>query len=793
MKHDGKLNIAVGRFVNSRKWKNKKTLWSKLVDKLTKEHKTNETFKEYINSTKEEKLETKDVGGYVGGYLHGGTRKVANVLSRQLVTLDIDYAHGELWLDFTKQFKNAAVLHATHTHSEENPRYRLIMPLDREVSADEYCAISRQIAGRIGIELFDNTTFETHRLMFWPSSPIDVEYYCETQDGKWLDADKILDSYVDWKDSSAWPTAAKAVKSVERACKKQDDPLSKRGIIGAFCRTYTITEVIDKYLSDSYEEAEQGRYTYLQGSAAAGLVLYDDKFAFSHHGTDPISGKLCNAYDLVRLHLYGHLDNSKELQSTKRMEDLAREDQEVKKLIAKENIAEARYDFADDDEDEENAEPINVEWAKDLEVNGRGEYLSTSRNINIIIANDERLKSMFKFNRFDGKKYMFKSPPWRKLKTFPIEVEDVDFSGMRNYLETVYNISGRLKIDDALAIEFEKQSFHPVREYLSGLKWDGKKRVDNLLIEYFGAKDNAYTKEASRKFLCGAVARIFEPGVKFELMLILCGEQGIGKSTFYRTLAKNWFSDGQKDLKGKEAREQMQGRWIIEFPELAGLAKAEVETVKHFVSKQEDSDRGAYDRITKTHKRQCIFVGSTNPKNFLRDPSGNRRFMPVDVVREDIRKSVFRDLKSEVDQIWAEVMQLYKAGEKLYLNGGAETLAKKEQIKHAEIDGRTGLIEQFVDVDLPAKWDDYDIYKRIDYLNNGDDTDGFGKTYEREHVCVAEIWCECLGKDKADMNRWNTREINDILRSLEDWDQINSTRKFSLYGRQKYYRRKFEL
>lgn len=181
MTYDGELDIAIGLSARSKVWSNKKLKWSELVSRLGEENKTTETFKEFVSASKEDQLKIKDVGGYVGGYLRGGKRSPANVVHRQLMTLDLDFAHKDLWDDFTLQFDNAAVLHGTHKHSDASPRYRLIMPLSREVTADEYVAISRKIAGIIGIDLFDNSTFETNRLMFWPSTPKDMDYYLRSK------------------------------------------------------------------------------------------------------------------------------------------------------------------------------------------------------------------------------------------------------------------------------------------------------------------------------------------------------------------------------------------------------------------------------------------------------------------------------------------------------------------------------------------------------------------------------------------------------------------------------------
>ncbi len=792
MKFNGEINIATGFSAGAKVWKNKKLLWSDFVEKISEEHKTTETYKEFVAAPKEEQVKIKDVGGYVGGYLRAGKRSPANVVHRQIMTLDIDFAHIDFWDDFRLQFGNAAILHGTHKHCDASPRYRLLMPLSREATPEEYVAVSRQVAGILGIDLFDNTTFETNRLMFWPSNPKDVEYYYEFQDGPWVDVDEILATYINWKDTSLWPTADRKFKEIHDASVKQEDPENKKGIVGAFCRTHGIVSSIENFLSDIYVPAMENRYTYTKGSTAAGLILYEDKFAYSHHGTDPCSGKLCNSFDLVRIHLFGHLDESDSFgmksKSYAAMEEFARKDKAVKRIIASENLASAKYDFAEEPEEiiGEN-EQESIDWMVELEADRHGNYLSSATNINIILANDYRLKGVFRQNDFDSKRYVFSTLPWRKI-TKPEPVKNVDYSGVRNYIESVYGISGTLKIDDSLALEFEKRSFHPIKDYLSALKWDGKQRIDNLLIEYFGAEDNIYTREAIRKTLVGAVARVFNPGCKFELVLTLVGPQGTKKSTFFAKLGKEWFSDTFMTVQGKEALEQIQGAWIIEMAELAGLRKAEVEPIKHFISKQVDDFRPAYARTSETFKRQGIFVATTNKLTFLTDASGNRRFNPVDVHKYRVKKDVFEDLDAEIDQIWAEAVHLFKNKEPLILSEAAEVIARSEQINHSEVDERAGLIEQYLERKLPDNWDKLDLFARRLFL---EDPTMIGTNY-REYVCMAEIWCECLNKEKENMSRYNTKDVNDIMKSFENWEYSTSTKNFKLYGTQKYYTKKLD-
>lgn len=794
LEYDGNLSIAVGLNVSSKIWKNTKITWSNLVQKLATPVVTAETYKRFINATKEEQSKIKDVGGFVGGFLTNGKREKTNVLYRQLITLDIDFSHENFWWDFTMLFDCAAVIHSTHKSCPEKPRHRLIIPLDREVSQEEYQAIARKVAGDLNIDLFDQSTFDVNRLMFWPSVSSDIEYYFEFQDGPFLEADYILGLYDDWHDTSEWPTATDSTDVIMQAIKKQEDPEDKKGIIGVFCRTYTIQEAIETFLSDVYTPAGEGRYTYIKGSTAAGLIIYEDKFAYSHHGTDPAGGRLCNAFDLVRIHKFGHLDTGKEKEdkdkkSFKAMEEFASKDANTKKHIAEEKFAEAKFEFAEEAKAEV-PEEYDTSWTEELDANTKGEYDNSANNLNIIIQHDQFLKDVFKLNIFDNKRYVTRSLPWRKVDTVE-PLRDVDYSGVRNYIECVYGIVSSQKVDDALALEFEKKKFHPIREYICAQKWDRTERINTLLIDYFGADDNLYTRAAIRKMLVAAVARVFEPGVKFDTALILVGEQGTYKSTFVKKLGMEWFSDTFTTVQGKESFEQIQGAWLIEMAELSGLKKAEVESIKHYISKREDMFRPAYGRTVETYKRQCVFFGTTNNKDFLRDPTGNRRFMPIDVRPEYATKSVNDDLtQDEVNQIWAEAYQLYLAKEPLYLVGDEDIIAKIEQHKHSEMDERKGIIEEYLNTKFPEDWDKMDLYDRRRWLEDPLSKNG---TIQKDFVCVAEVWCECLGKEKNDMSRYNTRDINEILRSLPEWEAITSTKNFSLYGKQKYYKRKDSL
>jgi len=305
------LIISVGSSRKETKWIPREVTWPELMARLGQPTFTGETVAEYKKMPKPKQDDIKDIGGMVGGKLRDGVRKNSNVEYRSVLTLDLDFAQPDTW-DTIQMFTGVACcIYSTHKHTSDAPRLRLCAPLARDVIPDEYAALGHKFAGGIDIELFDDTTFEAARLMYWSSTSSDGEHVFESQDGSWLDPDEILAQYQDWTDASSWPVSSRVGVERKKSADKQGDPLTKKGVVGTFSRAYTISEAIETFLPEVYVPCDgtDDRFTYLGGSTAGGLVVYDnDTFAFSHHATDPISGKLVNAFDLVRTHLFGVLD-----------------------------------------------------------------------------------------------------------------------------------------------------------------------------------------------------------------------------------------------------------------------------------------------------------------------------------------------------------------------------------------------------------------------------------------------------------------------------------------------------
>lgn len=401
LNYDGKLLIALGRSRKATAWQNKEMMWSELLIKLSTTTRTREVASEYAQLSKGERDNIKDVGGFVGGYLKNGKRNNASVVNRCLVCLDADNADPDLLDDLDLTFPNAYAMYSTHSHTPEKMRLRIIIPLSRTVNPDEYAAISRRLADNLTLTRFDSTTFEPARLMYWPSTPEDGEYVFQYSDAPFIDPDAVLATYADWKDASLWPTTRPAEEKLRRTVGKQEDPLTKSGIIGAFCRAHSIHDVLESILQEVYHSSEDdNRYTFVGGSTTGGLVIYDDKYAFSHHATDPAGGKLCNAFDLVRWHLFTpgqdaadgtFIKDDKE--SISAMRSYASADEATRQQLAQERTQQMAEEFGDLDAEAQSAASVadNNDWQKDLDLDKQGKVRDTLANLATILRNDPKL------------------------------------------------------------------------------------------------------------------------------------------------------------------------------------------------------------------------------------------------------------------------------------------------------------------------------------------------------------------------------------------------------------------
>ena len=358
-------------------------------------------------------------------------------------------------------------------------------------------------------------------------------------------------------------------------------------------------------------------------------------------------------------------------------------------------------------------------------------------------------------------------PEWwdRHRKTWR-EWTDAEESQARAYFESTYSMYSQAKLADALMIYFSNHRVNPLLDILNSLEWDGKPRVENFLHDVMKVEDSAYTKECSRLIFAGGVHRAYEPGCKFDDMIVLIGTQAAGKSTIVRWLnMDDVFFREIKTINGKEGIESIRGVWIGEVSELMAMTRVkEAEAVKAYITSQEDSYRPPYGKHVQTIPRRCVFIGTTNNPQFLTDKTGNRRFYPVKC--GSFAYKLYeneKDIKDYIRQAWAEAVHLYKEGK-------LQQFARKEvmdQIKEAqemamEDDWRIGAIEQYLET-----------YKR---QNNAT-------------VSVIELWHNALGEDEESKPaRKDSIEITQIITSIPGWVQCKN-KIATRWGRQKGFRK----
>ena len=422
MENNRMLLISMAGTRKTKHWPRMEFTWAEFVEKLKTPVRSTETLEEYLSYAKVKQDELKDVGGFVGGIFAGDIRKAAYVEGRDLLTLDMDNIPAGRTEDILRRVAglgcNAAV-YSTRKHCGYAPRLRVIVPLDRTATADEYEPAARKLASLIGIEFCDPTTFDVARLMYWPSCCRDSEYICEVYDRPFCSLRGLLQMYGDWTDISQWPQVPGTDAVERRRLAKQENPTEKKGIIGAFCRTYSITQAMEKFIPGMYEPTDvEGRYTYTGGSTIGGAIVYDgDLFLYSHHATDPCSGLLVNAFDLIRLHMYGDQDqNAKEgtpnskLPSFISMTKLASNDKAVSGLLAKETFEKAQNSYDNEDSSEE----LDLAWLDRLTRDGNGKIAKTINNAVLVLENDPLLKGKIVTDEFASCGLILGRVPWSK-------------------------------------------------------------------------------------------------------------------------------------------------------------------------------------------------------------------------------------------------------------------------------------------------------------------------------------------------------------------------------------------
>lgn len=757
-------DIALGLKRSNTTTKQYRWEWGQIVERLRNVQYTEETAEQYKNLSKAQKVEAKDVGFFIGGMC---TKR--KVIYRQLLVLDVDDATSGT-LDRLRSWLNghAYIIHTTHSSTPDDPRYRIVAPLSRNVLADEYGGIMRILHDKFELPL-DVATFDFNRIMFLPSVPKDVEYFFESANGEPLDVSELLDRSDDWRDLSDVAVPEKV---------RVQDPKFKGGIIGAFCAKVSIREAIETYLSDVWQPTKGGRYTLIGATTHGGGIIYEDKYLYSNHSSDPYLGRCHNAYDAVRLYKFGE-GKQGEAGMAALCESLG---------IRADSGKSHRLTI--DAMDDEEAKSILSER---LTTDKNGNLEKSLMNAEAILQYDPEIRSIFSYDLFSEMPVLKRTPPWR---TFDIKTEsedckniqtyaemtDIDESYLRLYFEEKYSFDARAVLTDALNITEHKNSFHPVRDYLNSLEWDGVKRLEKIFIDCFGVEDSRYAREVGMKFFVGAVRRVFIPASKMDYIPVLVSEEGLGKSKFVRRMAKLWGSDTFYTFNGsKEAYEQLRGVWIMEIPELNGVQSKSANGRKAFVTKGEDRYRAAYLKYTKTYKRQCVFIASSNDVIFLDDPSEDgRRWWGLMCNKDNIKISVHDDAFLElVDQYWAEAVHYYLQGVLPILSEEAEHEARSLRQTHKAEDVEMGALIDYLEMPVPDDWKDKTVFERRQYWNNPR-TMWSGKP--RDYVCTPEVAREFFEYERGELGTKVGRRVADAIRRTGLFIQTGEKRRFGEYG-----------
>ena len=794
--------VSVCNRRDNRRYRNIEKPWTWLKDRNRVPVRTTETAEEYPKLPKAERDALKDQGGFVGGWLREGIRKNGNVIGRKVGALDADNIPADADFPALVHEKLAGYewfLYSTHRHTPEAPRYRLVILLDREVSEEEYPALMRQVAHDIGMDFFDDSTYQANRMMYWASCPSNGVFVFDESTGRALPADLWLGRYDNWRDTSQWPTSSRESEVVQKSASKQEDPLGKQGIVGAFCRTYfPIQTALEKFLPEVYAPTDyENRWDYIPAESTAGVAIYNDRFVYSHHTTDPACGKLMNAFDIVRIHRFGDGDSKKSFSA---MSAFALAQDEVKLRLDEERRESIAADFNDggtqSGKDAEGpgdggaAEEGDRSWVKNLKYEFRTRRLENSVwNLLLILNNDPDFRNIA-LNELFGRIEVTGPVAWGRPAGNRFW-QDVDTDQIKALLDIRYTTFSNRNFDVAFGKTVADRRFHPIRAYLEALPpWDGQKRIEGLLPRCFQADDTPYVRAVTRKVFAAAVARIFRPGTKFDSVLVLDGEQGIGKSTLFRELAGDeYYSEtlSLTDMSSKDGAEKLQGYWIVEIGELAGMRKADIEKVKNFISTLDDIYRPSYGHTVESHPRQAVIIATVNgEKGYLRDITGNRRFWIIKCrQKEQARKWSFT--KEERDQIWAEAVALWRGGEKLYLEDTELPAAEALQREAMELDERQGIVEEYLNTLLPDNWDGMDLYERRNYLSvQYDPTQPRGTTV-RKAVSNVEIWAECFGKNPSEMKPADSYAIAALMMRVEGWERTEKIKRIPVYGRQRLY------
>lgn len=750
---DLRLSMATAPHHDSKHWRQTTVTWGEL------------------KAWMDDPATTKACGNYLLGELDGPTRSRATIRSRSAITLDADAGANEHLPEMWELvLPYAAVIHTTFSSTPEAPRFRVIVPCSRPVTPDEYAALARMLMDRIGADQFDPGSAQPERYMFRPAASRPEWFRSWVMDGEPLPVDELLR---EWKpDLSSLPTP--------RPHPNKRNPFELAGVPGAFNRAYTFAEVIEAY-DLPYDPAGGDRWQLRGAQSIAGMgpIAGTTGLVYSHHVTDPAYGQACSAFDLVRLHRFAELDDGvpastpvNRRPSHEAMLELAGRDVRVlKELVG--------TDFAD-----ETADAIaDTDWRLGLQLNARtGIMRDTIANWDLVRENDPVFGSLV-FNELTLAVETTADLPWRPLGRGGPTFSATDRAALCHHLEREYRLRpARSLVDELVNVTAQQRYVNPLRDYLDGLEWDGVPRVETSLP---GVRPTDYTRLVARKVLTAAVARVFEPGIKWDHTLVLFGSEGLGKSWWIDRVARG-YSATLGRIGDKDTLLTMQRSWIMVSDEGHSLRKADADVQKEFLTRTEDVFRMPYDREAQVHPRHCVIWGTTNDEVFLRRQEGNRRFL---IVRCEERVDFDALTDEYIDQLWAEAVHLYRSGERLYLEELESVLAAEEREAFVEEDALSGVVQEYLDTLVPEDWEEMSPDARSLWLQNRADGLVAPGTHRIRRTCSAQVWVEALGRRFGEHKRTDLLEINTVLKGLPGWKALPGRSRVAGYGPQLVFER----
>lgn len=751
------LAVATAPNRNSLHWKQGEITWDELTTWLDTPGDTKEAGN-YLLGTLRETTTTCKKGQPPHTGLH---RNNQAIVSRSAITLDADSPRPDLPDVVELLLGSAAIVHTTYSSSPDDLRFRVILPVDRPLLPDEYHAATSAVMERLGADQFDQGSTEPARYMFKPAAQEPGWFQSWVVDGPLLAVDPLLASWD--PDLSKLP--------LQKPHRNKRDPFDLDGTVGAFNRAYEDwATLIDAYDLPYEPAANSDRWQLTGAASVAGMGVMGPGLVYSHHITDPAYGQACSAFDLVRLHHFGNLDDGHHDAPVNRrpsqaaMLDLASRDAKVVADLVGADFSEELGD-----------------WKLGLKLHSRtGKLVDVMSNWDIIRDNEPVFKHLH-FNEFSLAIETSADLPWRPLAQGGALFSATDRAALCHYLERAYRIRpARGFIDELVNTKAVETYVNPVRDYLEALSWDGTKRLETCLP---GVVPTAYTRMVARKCMIAAVARIFQPGVKWDHTLVLFGNEGIGKSYWVELMARG-YSASLGRIGDKDTLLTMQRSWIMVSDEGYSLRKAEADVQKEFLTRTEDVFRMPYDREAGAHPRHCVIWGTTNDEVFLRRQEGNRRFLIV-------RCAQWVDFTKLTDhyigQVWAEAVHLYRQGELLFLDDAQSGVASLEREHFIEEDALAGMVQEFLETPVPEDWDAMSPDARLAWrqaFSDGIVAPGTGRIME---TCSAQLWVEALGKRFGDHRRSDLLDINTALKRVPGWSPLSGRRRVTHYGPQQVF------